>query len=283
MSKTLRALRISAATLFLAAPAFAQETPTADTVVATVNNTEITLGHMIAVRETLPQQYQSLPPATLFSGILDQIIQQTLLAQTLGDEIPTRTAKTLEVQRTAILADAAVDSVIADRVDEAALQTAYDLKYGGFVGTPEFDASHILVETQEEAQAIATEIRAGADFAETAKEKSTGPSGPRGGALGWFGPGQMVPPFEAAVAALKVGEVSDPVETQFGWHVIILNDSRTTEAPTLEQVLPEIQIDAENAAAAAYVAELRDVSVVDQSAAETLDPNLISQFQLLDN
>lgn len=283
MSKTLKALRISAASVFLAAPVFAQETPTAETVVATVNNTEITLGHMIAVRESLPQQYQSLQPSVLFSGILDQIIQQTLLAQTIGDDIPTRAAKTLEVQRTAILADVAVDSVIADRVDDAALQAAYDAKYGNFVGTPEFDASHILVETQEEAQAIATEIRAGADFAETAIAKSTGPSGPRGGALGWFGPGQMVPQFEAAVAALNVGEVSDPVETQFGWHVIILNDKRTQEAPTLEQVRQEIQIDAENAAASAYVAELRDVSVIDESAAEALDPNVIAQFDLLDD
>ncbi|WP_370231753.1 peptidylprolyl isomerase [Cognatishimia sp.] len=283
MSKTLKALRISAASVFLAAPVFAQETPTAETVVATVNNTEITLGHMIAVRESLPQQYQSLQPSVLFSGILDQIIQQTLLAQTIGDDIPTRAAKTLEVQRTAILADVAVDSVIAGRVDDAALQAAYDAKYGNFVGTPEFDASHILVETQEEAQAIATEIRAGADFAETAIAKSTGPSGPRGGALGWFGPGQMVPQFEAAVAALNVGEVSDPVETQFGWHVIILNDKRTQEAPTLEQVRQEIQIDAENAAASAYVAELRDVSVIDESAAEALDPNVIAQFDLLDD
>ena len=283
MSKTLKALRISAASVFLAAPVFAQETPTAETVVATVNNTEITLGHMIAVRESLPQQYQSLQPSVLFSGILDQIIQQTLLAQTIGDDIPTRAAKTLEVQRTAILADVAVDSVIADRVDDAALQAAYDAKYGNFVGTPEFDASHILVETQEEAQAIATEIRAGADFAETAIAKSTGPSGPRGGALGWFGPGQMVPQFEAAVAALNVGEVSEPVETQFGWHVIILNDKRTQEAPTLEQVRQEIQIDAENAAASAYVAELRDVSVIDESAAEALDPNVIAQFDLLDD
>ncbi|MCH2250184.1 MAG: peptidylprolyl isomerase [Cognatishimia sp.] len=283
MSKTLRALRISAATFFLAAPAFAQETPTADTVVATVNNAEITLGHMIAVRETLPAQYQQLAPEVLFSGILDQIIQQTLLAQAVGDDIPTRTAKTLEVQRTAILADAAVDAAISARVDDAALQAAYDAKYGNFAGAQEFDASHILVETEEEAQAIATEIRAGADFAETAKAKSTGPSGPRGGALGWFGPGQMVPPFEAAVAELKVGEVSDPVETQFGWHVIILNDTRTQEAPTFEMVLPEIQVDAENAAAAAYVAELAESGTVDQSAAEALDPNLIAQFELLDD
>ena len=283
MSKSLRALRISAAALLIASPAFAQETPTADTVVATVNETNITLGHMIAVRETLPQQYQNLAPEVLFSGILDQLIQQNLLAQAVEGNIPTRAAKTLETQRAAILANTAVDAIIAERVDEAAIQAAYDAKYGNFAGAQEFDASHILVETEEEAQAIATEIRAGADFAETAKAKSTGPSGPRGGALGWFGPGQMVPPFEAAVQDLKVGEVSDPVETQFGWHVIILNDTRTQQAPTLEMVRPEVTIDAENAVAAAYVEELRQAGTLDQSGAEGLDPNLISQFNLLDD
>ena len=283
MSKSLRALRNSAAALLIASPAFAQETPTADTVVATVNETNITLGHMIAVRETLPQQYQNLAPEVLFSGILDQLIQQNLLAQAVEGNIPTRAAKTLETQRAAILANTAIDAIIAERVDEAAIQAAYDSKYGNFAGAQEFDASHILVETEEEAQAIATEIRAGADFAETAKAKSTGPSGPRGGALGWFGPGQMVPPFEAAVQDLKVGEVSDPVETQFGWHVIILNETRTQQAPTLEMVRPEVTIDAENAVAAAYVEELRQAGTLDQSGAEGLDPNLISQFNLLDN
>ena len=283
MSKSLRALRISAAALLIANPAFAQETPTADTVVATVNETNITLGHMIAVRETLPQQYQNLAPEVLFSGIPDQLIQQNLLAQAVEGNIPTRAAKTLETQRAAILANTAIDAIIAERVDEAAIQAAYDSKYGNFAGAQEFDASHILVETEEEAQAIATEVRAGADFAETAKAKSTGPSGPRGGALGWFGPGQMVPPFEAAVQDLKVGEVSDPVETQFGWHVIILNETRTQQAPTLEMVRPEVTIDAENAVAAAYVEELRQAGTLDQSGAEGLDPNLISQFNLLDN
>lgn len=283
MSQSLRALRISVAALFLATPVFSQETPSADTVVATVNGSDITLGQMIAVRETLPQQYQTLDPNVLFSGLLDQMVQQTLLAQSIENNIPKRAALTLQTQRAAILANEAISAVIAERVDEAAIQAAYDIKYGAFEGAPEFNASHILVETQEEAQAIATEIRAGADFAETAMEKSTGPSGPRGGALGWFGAGAMVAPFEEAVQALKVGEVSDPVETQFGWHVIILNETRTQEAPTLEMVRPELQTDAENIAAENYIAELTEAAVVDLSGADGLDPTLISKFDLLED
>lgn len=283
MSQSLRALRISVAALFLATPVFSQETPSADTVVATVNGSDITLGQMIAVRETLPQQYQTLDPNVLFSGLLDQMVQQTLLAQSIENNIPKRAALTLQTQRAAILANEAISAVVAERVDEAAIQAAYDIKYGAFEGAPEFNASHILVETQEEAQAIATEIRAGADFAETAMEKSTGPSGPRGGALGWFGAGAMVAPFEEAVQALKVGEVSDPVETQFGWHVIILNETRTQEAPTLEMVRPELQTDAENIAAENYIAELTEAAVVDLSGADGLDPTLISKFDLLED
>lgn len=283
MSQSLRALRISVAALFLATPVFSQETPSADTVVATVNGSDITLGQMIAVRETLPQQYQTLDPNVLFSGLLDQMVQQTLLAQSIENNIPKRAALTLQTQRAAILANEAISAVVAERVDEAAIQAAYDIKYGAFEGAPEFNASHILVETQEEARAIATEIRAGADFAETAMEKSTGPSGPRGGALGWFGAGAMVAPFEEAVQALKVGEVSDPVETQFGWHVIILNETRTQEAPTLEMVRPELQTDAENIAAENYIAELTEAAVVDLSGADGLDPTLISKFDLLED
>jgi peptidyl-prolyl cis-trans isomerase C len=273
-------LRITAAALFLSTPVFAQD---ADTVVATVNGTDITLGQMISVRETLPQQYQQLQPSVLFSGILDQLVQQTLLAQTVEGDISKRSALTLQVQRTAVLANEAIANEIAKRVDETAIQAMYDVKYGNFEGSPEFNASHILVETEEEAQAIATEIRAGADFAETAKEKSTGPSGPRGGALGWFGPGQMVPEFEQAVTELSVGEVSNPVQTQFGWHVIILNESRTQPAPTLEEVRGELEIDVENEIASAYIAELSAEADVDRSAGGDLDPALISRFDLLEN
>ena len=280
MSHTLRTLRITAAALFLSTPVFAQD---ADTVVATVNGTDITLGQMISVRETLPQQYQQLQPSVLFSGILDQLVQQTLLAQTVEGDISKRSALTLQVQRTAVLANEAIANEIAKRVDETAIQAMYDVKYGNFQGSPEFNASHILVETEEEAQAIATEIRAGADFAETAKEKSTGPSGPRGGALGWFGPGQMVPEFEQAVTELSVGEVSNPVQTQFGWHVIILNESRTQPAPTLGEVRGELEIDVENEIASAYIAELSSEADVDRSAAGDLDPTLISRFDLLEN
>ena len=280
MSKTLKSLRISVAAFLMATPVFAQD---ADTVVATVNGTDITLGHMLSVREGLPAQYQSLPEPALFSGILDQLVQQALLASTLEGAISTRAEAAIKVQTNAILANEALSAELALRIDDAALQALYDTKYGGFEGTPEFNASHILVPTEEEAIAIAADVRAGADFAETAQEKSTGPSGPRGGQLGWFGPGQMVAPFEEAVKSLEVGQISDPVQTQFGWHVIILNDTRSQPAPSFEEVRGELLNDAENAAAADFIATLTEAAEVDTSASEALDPGIISRLDLLED
>jgi peptidyl-prolyl cis-trans isomerase C len=101
----------------------------------------------------------------------------------------------------------------------------------------QFKARHILVTSQGEAVDLITQLDGGANFEELAKEKSTGPSGPTGGDLGWFSPSQMVPPFSAAVAAIEDGDYTpEPVQTQFGWHVILREESRDTEPPTFESV-----------------------------------------------
>ena len=109
----------------------------------------------------------------------------------------------------------------------------------------QYKARHILVDTQSKAIELIEQLKSGADFVELAKANSTGPSGPNGGDLGWFPPDQMVAPFSAAVSELEdgkfteepVGEYSsEPVQTQFGWHVILREDSRANEPPTLESV-----------------------------------------------
>ena len=146
----------------------------------------------------------------------------------------------------------------------------------------EYNASHILVETEEEAVAVKAEIDAGADFAATAREKSTGPSGPNGGQLGWFGAGAMVPSFEAAVIALEVGEVSNPVQTQFGWHIIILNETRTPDAPTLEEVRDELLQNVRDTAVEEYVASLTAEAQIDQSGAADVDPSVLSDLTLVE-
>jgi peptidyl-prolyl cis-trans isomerase C len=259
-----------------AAPLAAQD---ADTVVATVGDTEITIGHMIVARQTLPRQYQQLPDEVLFPGLLDQLIQQNALAQSL--ESPTKaTQLTIENQRTGLLAGEALGMAGQDAATDEAIEAAYAARYADAEPSTEYNASHILVETEEEAQALIGQIDEGANFAELAREHSTGPSGPDGGSLGWFGTGMMVPEFEEAVMALESGEVSPPVQTQFGWHVVRLNETRMAEAPPLEEVRGEIAEELRQQAVEARIAEV--VEQADITRAEVdVDPSILSDLSLV--
>ena len=263
----------------MAMPAAAQD---ADTVVATVNGTDITVGHMIVARASLPQQFQQLPDEVLFTGILDQLINQTLLAQAFDGELPKRTGLQLENETRSLTAGEELEALFEEKLTDEAIQAAYKDKYEGVTPQEEYNASHILVATEEEAKAIKEELDAGADFAATAREKSTGPSGPNGGQLGWFGAGAMVPTFEAAVIALEVGEVSEPVQTDFGWHVIILNETRTPDAPTLDEVRDELLQDVRDKVVEDYVASLTDAAQIERTGATDVDPSVLSDLSLVD-
>ena len=263
----------------MALPASAQD---ADTVVATVNGTDITIGHMIVARATLPAQFQELPGEVLFEGILEQLVQQTLLAQSFEGELPPRAQLSLENETRSLTAGEALELEFSEALSPAAIQEAYDARFDGASESEEYNASHILVETEEEALAIRDEINAGADFAEVAREKSTGPSGPNGGQLGWFGTGAMVPSFEAAVIALDVGAVSDPVQTQFGWHVIKLNETRVQERPTLDEIRPELEEELRTFTLEARVQELAAVAQIDRSGSEGVDPSIIKDMSLVE-
>ena len=264
-------------------PARAEEPPSADTVVATVNGTPITLGHMIVAFSTLPPQYQQLDPAILFPGILDQLIQQEALAQAFGDEPGKAVQLSLENERRSLTAAEEVERVMAGAVTEDQIAALYAERFADGTAGDEYNASHILVETEEEAQAIVDEIAAGADFAELAQAKSTDTSGPGGGELGWFGPGRMVPDFEAAVIALEVGQVSGPVQTQFGWHVVKLNDTRKVEAPSLDAVRDDLALELQREAVRAHVDALTEAAEVDKPDLGDLDPSVITAFDLLRN
>ena len=260
---------------------FAQEDLTADTVIATVDGAEITLGHMMIVRESLPEQYQKFPDDQLFTGILEQLIQQTILATIDDGPDSLRTQFTLENDRRLMRASNAVDAISAEAVTEDAIQAAYQGQYDGSELGNEFNASHILVETEESALNIIAKAKEGTDFSNLAKEFSTGPSGPSGGQLGWFGPGMMVPPFEEAVVTMEKGQVSGPVKTNFGWHVIKLNDLRSLSAPELESVRQDISAKLQRDAVAAKVTEIQ--SLVDIIIADTteIDPAVLNDTSLL--
>lgn len=277
MTKHTGLAAILALSAVLTLPAQAQD---AGTVVATVNGTEITLGHVIALREQLPPQYQSLPDDVLYKGLLDQLIQQTALEQSVG-EPALRDRLALENDRRGYLSGVALQGVVATAVTEEALQAAYDARFMDAEPQMEYNAAHILVETEEKANELKAQIEGGADFAELAKANSTDVgSGANGGDLGWFGKGMMVQPFEEAVIAAEAGKVSGPVQSQFGWHLILVKESRVAEAPTLDEVREELAAEVERAAIEAKVKEVTDAATVTRPG-EGLDPALIRDASLL--
>lgn len=282
MRKTLTFLVSLATVAALALPVAAQDETTVDTVVATVNGKDITVGHMIVARASLPEQYQQLPDEVLFSGILDQLIQQTALADTYTGDLPARVTLSIENETRSLTAGEVIEGVMAQPVPDGALQTAYEEQYANAEEGEEYSASHILVETEEEAKAIVEELADGADFAETAIEKSTGPSGPSGGSLGWFGAGMMVPDFEAAVVDMEVGAVSDPVKTQFGWHVIKLDEKRITEAPTFESVREELDLQLRQTLVQAEIEKITAEAEVNKDASVGIDPTVTKNTDWLE-
>lgn len=212
----------------------------ADTVVATVNGKDITLGEMVTVRNGLPAEYKQLPDDVLFNGILDQLVQQTALSQ-IGEGMMThRDEIALEVDRRAYLAGVVLDSTAKKAVTDEALQKAYDEKYAKAEPTKEYHAAHIIVPTEDEAKAIKAEIDGGKDFAEEAKAKSQDGAAANGGDLGWFALDKMVQPFADAIAGMKDGDVVGPIQTEYGWHVVKLYGTRMAEAPKLDDVRDQL-------------------------------------------
>ena len=228
-----------AACAAFAVPAVAETA--ADTVLATVGDTAITLGHVASTVGHLPDQYRALPDEVLLDLITDQLIRQTALAEALEGAITPRMQAGLDNERRAFLAATMLERLDSEVIGEDALRAAYEAQYAQAAAQTEYNAAHILVETREEAEEIAGLLADGADFADLARERSIGPSGPRGGDLGWFAAGTMVPPFEEAVVALQPGQVSGPVQTQFGWHVVRLNDIRAATPPAFDEVREQIE------------------------------------------
>ena len=262
-----------------AVPATAQD---AATVVATVNGTQITLGHLAALRAQLPAQYQQLPADVLFRGLLDQVIQQTALSQSAEKLVTKRDELTLENDRRAYLAGLVLQDAVKGAITDEAIQAAYDAKYKNAEPGMEYNASHILVKTEEEAKKLKDDLDKGADFAELARQHSTDGAAAGGGSLGWFGPGMMVKPFEDAVVAMKAGEIGGPLQTQFGWHLIKLVETRAAEAPALDDVREELAAELEQAAVEARIAAATEGATVTRST-DGLDPALLDSPTLFAN
>ena len=267
MKRALIASAVLAACLHAAVPSSAQTATPADMVVATVDGKPIMESDLRAFYDTLPPQYQQIPFEQLRPQLVERMIDQAVVARAArkeGYQNRPEVKQRITAVTQGILNDAYITDKIKARVTDARVRDHYQKSIALEPKTEEVRARHILVKTREEAIAIITEIRGGADFATVAKAKSTGPSGRNGGDLGYFGFKQMVPPFAKAAFALKPGEITtEPVQTQFGWHVIKVEDRRLAGAEDFEQASQRIRQELTEQAYKDTLDELRSKAKID--------------------
>ena len=211
---------------------------------AVVNGQYISKAALATLTEEVSKQArgQKVPKEKL----IDELIKRQLLVQEAQskhiDQAP-ETLQRLAMMRSSLLSQLAVEDYIkANPVSDADLKAEYDKQIANTGAGTEFKARHILVDEEVEAIAVIAKLDKGADFAELAKSDSKGPSSKTGGDLGWFGSKQMVPEFSAAVAGLEKGSYTKtPVKTKFGWHIIILEDTKVSTPPPFEAVKAQLE------------------------------------------
>lgn len=211
-----------------------------DKVVATINGNAVTETDIEIALTDLDQQFAQLPQEQRRAAALSALIEIRLLsaeAEAKGLADTDDFKRRMEVLRQRALHSAYIEQEVAAKVTDEAVRAEYDKQVAAMTPAKEVRARHILVPTEEEAKAIIADLDKGGDFEAIAKEKSQDGAAANGGDLGYFGAGQMVPDFETAAFALNAGEYSkEPVKTQFGFHVIKVEDKRDQQPPAFEQV-----------------------------------------------
>lgn len=219
--------------------------PMGKDVVATVNGKMITVDLFDKVMQQAPAGMPADDPAAK-RGVLDKLVDVEIVAQEAERQGLAETDEfklNMEMLRKQQLYVSLMKKEIIDgvKVTPEEAKAVYEKDKAKYVTAEEVQASHILVDTEDEAKNIKEQLDKGGDFAALAKEKSKCPSAPRGGDLGSFGKGRMVPEFEKAAFALKVGEISAPVKTQFGWHIIKVTGIKEAKAKEFDEVKAEIE------------------------------------------
>ena len=213
-------------------------------VLATVNGEKITENMLKHVEKTLGVKTTETPD--MKNTIVNEMIKRKLLADFAKDQKMDQTddfRMTMSMAEESALVEAALKSLQKKlgNISDEEIKARYDKEIAG-AASHEYKVSHILVDSEEKAKQLIKKLKNGADFAETAKKESTGPSNKRGGDLGWIRKGMVVPAFYAGLEKLKKGEVSPaPVKTKYGWHIIKVNDERKTSIAPFESVKEKIK------------------------------------------
>src|SRR4030088_1363880 len=247
----------------LGLPARADDNP----VLAKVNGSEIRASDVALAEEELGQSLAQMDPAARKENVLAFLIDMKIVAKAAEDkklENNEDFKKRLAFTRHRLLMDSLLATEGKAATTDEAMKKVYEDASKQIAGEQEVHARHILVETEDEAKAIAEELKKGADFAELAKKKSKDPGASDGGDLGFFTKEQMVPEFSAVAFTLDPGKISDPVKSQCGWHIIKVEEKRSRKAPDFEQVKAQIETYVTRKAQAEYVGKLREAAKTDR-------------------
>ena len=247
-----------------------------DVVVAKVNGVDIKQSDLDFAASEVGAQLANFPPEDRRRMLLQFVMENELMAeaavQAALDSGPSFEDR-LKYHKRRALRDAYYDKSVRNAIPDEDAKKIYDTKIAGMKPEEEIHARHILVATEAEAKEVKERLMKGEDFATVAKEKSKDPSA-EGGDLGFFGRGQMLKPFEDAAFALKVGEISDPVQTQFGWHIIKVEEKRTRPLPTFDQVKDTIISQLTAQKAKDTLKQLHDTAKI-----EIIDPEIKKSMQ----
>src|ERR1700723_1100281 len=250
--------------LFAGLPARADD---ANPVLAKVNGSEIRQSDLVLAEEELGPSLAQMDPASKKENVLAFLIDMKIVAKAAEDKkIEDRDdfKARLAFTRNRLLMDNLLASEGKAATTDEAMKKVYEDASKQITGEQEVHARHILVETEDEAKAVEEELKKGADFAELAKKKSKDPGASDGGDLGFFTKDQMVPEFSAVAFALEPGKISDPVKSQFGWHIIKVEEKRDRKPPDFAQVKAQIETYVTRKAQADYVAKLRESAKVER-------------------
>src|ERR1700761_8393864 len=260
--------------LFAALPVRADD---ANPVLAKVNGSEIRQSDVALAEEELGPSLAQMDPATKDENVLSFLIDMKIVSKAAEDKKVQDSEdfkKRLAFTRNRLLMDSLLASEGKTATNDEAMKKVYEDASKQISGEEEVHARHILVETEDEAKAVKAELDKGGDFAELAKKKSKDPGASDGGDLGFFTKDQMVPEFSAVAFSLEPGKISDPVKSQFGWHIIKVEEKRNRKPPEFDQVKSQIEAYVTRKAQADYVAKLREGAKIERmdQAANTPGP-----------
>jgi peptidyl-prolyl cis-trans isomerase C len=257
-----------AAASFFAIALLATPVRADDKVLAKVNGAEIKQSDVAMAEEELAPSLAQMDPATKDENVLAFLIDMKIVSKAAEDKKVADSEefkRRLNFTRNRLLMDSLLALEGKAATTDDAMKKVYEEASKQIAGEQEVHARHILVETEDDAKAVKAELDKGADFAELAKKKSKDPGASDGGDLGFFTKEQMVPEFSAVAFALEPGKISDPVKSQFGWHIIKVEEKRNRKPPEFDQVKAQIETYVTRKAQAEYVGKLREAAKIERT------------------